>query len=82
MNRVIENKKLSGQILGISSKSYAHRAIFCAALSEGESILEIEDLSKDIESSLNCIKSLGVSVKKKIVNFTLKPQRSLIKMFL
>ena len=72
MNRVIENKKLSGQILGISSKSYAHRAIFCAALSEGESILEIEDLSKDIESSLNCIKSLGVSVKKKDSKFYIK----------
>lgn len=75
MNRIIENKKLSGQILGISSKSYAHRAIFCAALSEGESILEIDNLSKDIESSLNCIKSLGVSVKEKDRKFYIKASK-------
>lgn len=64
MNRIIENKKLSGEISAITSKSYAHRAIFCAALANGESIIEIDDLSKDIEASLNAVKALGVSVKK------------------
>lgn len=64
MNRIIENKKLHGEISAITSKSYAHRAIFCAALAKGESIIEIDDLSKDIEASLNAIKSLGVRVEK------------------
>lgn len=65
MNRLIENKKLSGEIRGISSKSYAHRAIFCAGLAKDESLLEIENLSNDIEDSLNIMKALGVSINKK-----------------
>lgn len=64
MNRLIENKKLDGKISGITSKSYAHRAIFCAALARGESILEIDNLSKDIEASLNAVESLGVRVSR------------------
>lgn len=64
MNRIIENKKLSGEISAITSKSYAHRAIFCGGLAMGESVIEINDLSKDIEASLNAVKALGVRVKK------------------
>lgn len=64
MNRIIENKKLSGEISAITSKSYAHRAIFCGALAKGESVIGIDDLSKDIEASLNAVKALGVRVKK------------------
>ena len=64
MNSIIENKKLSGEISAITSKSYAHRAIFCGALARGESVIEIHDLSKDIEASLNAVKVLGVSLKK------------------
>ena len=64
MNRIIENKKLSGEISAITSKSYAHRAIFCGSLARGESVIEINDLSKDIEASLNAVKALGVRVKK------------------
>lgn len=64
MNRLIVNKKLVGIIHGITSKSYAHRSIFCAALARGESILEIDNLSKDIEASLNAVESLGVRVSR------------------
>lgn len=64
INRLIENKKLNGKISGITSKSYAHRAIFCAALARGESILEIDNLSKDIEASINVVESLGVKVSR------------------
>ncbi|MDU1044097.1 MULTISPECIES: 3-phosphoshikimate 1-carboxyvinyltransferase [Peptoniphilus] len=76
MNRVIENKKLSGEIQAITSKSYAHRALFCAALAEGESIIEIEDISKDIESSINSIRALGVEIIKKDNKFHIKPPKS------
>lgn len=64
MNRFIENRKFYGKISGITSKSYAHRAIFCAALARGESILEIDNLSKDIEASLNAVESLGVRISR------------------
>ena len=64
INRLIQNKKLNGKISGITSKSYAHRAIFCAALARGESILVIDNLSKDIEASINVVESLGVKVSR------------------
>lgn len=73
VNRLIENKKLYGKISGITSKSYAHRAIFCAALSRGGSILEIDNLSKDIEASLNVVKSLGVRVSSEANKFHINP---------
>lgn len=75
MNRIIENKKLSGEISAITSKSYAHRAIFCGALARGESLIQIDDLSKDIEASLNAVKSLGVGVKKIGNKFYINPPR-------
>lgn len=73
VNRLIENKKLDGKISGITSKSYAHRAIFCAALARGESILKIDNLSKDIEASLNVVKSLGVRVSSEANKFHINP---------
>lgn len=73
MNRLVENKKLKGEIPGITSKSYAHRAIFCAGHAKGNSILEIDDLSKDIEASLNSIEALGVKVERDRNKFYISP---------
>ena len=73
MNRLVENKKLKGEIPGITSKSYAHRAIFCAGLAKGNSILEIDNLSKDIEASLNSIEVLGVKVVRHGNKFLISP---------
>lgn len=78
MNRIIENKNLSGEISAITSKSYAHRAIFCGALAGGESVIEIDDLSKDIEASLNAVKSLGVDVKKIGNKFYINPPKKFL----
>lgn len=73
MNRLIENKKLAGKISAITSKSYAHRAIFCGGLARGKSILEIDHLSKDIEASLNSIEALGVKIERRGKEFHLIP---------
>ena len=73
MNRLVENKKLKGEIPGITSKSYAHRAIFCAGLAKGNSILEIDNLSKDIEASLNSMEDLGVKVERDVNKFYISP---------
>lgn len=78
MNRIIENKKLSGEISAITSKSYAHRAIFCAALAKGESVIEIDALSKDIEASLNAVESLGVRIKKIENKFYINPPKKFL----
>lgn len=73
MDRMIGKEKLQGAIEGISSKSYAHRAIFCAALSKGASQLVINHLSKDIEASLRAVKAIGVEVKQEGSHYYICP---------
>lgn len=62
MNIVVYPKKISGSINGISSKSYAQRAIFISALSKGVSFLKIDTISDDIKRALDTIKSLGCEI--------------------
>lgn len=51
--------KLQGKIKIPPSKSMSHRSILCAALANGASIIENISLSKDIQVTLDAIKSLG-----------------------
>ena len=53
-----------GEICAPPSKSYAHRQLICAALSEGESIVRGLENSEDIDATTDCIKALGATVKK------------------
>ena len=46
MNITLENTPLGGKISAISSKSYAHRALICAALSDGVSKIKCDNLSR------------------------------------
>ncbi|MFQ9979402.1 3-phosphoshikimate 1-carboxyvinyltransferase [Clostridium cadaveris] len=55
---------LKGQVMVPASKSICHRAIICAGLSEGESIISNIMFSKDIEATCNAMKTLGVRIKK------------------
>lgn len=50
---------LSGEIVPPPSKSYAHRAVLCAALARGESIIRNIELSDDITATLQAVKALG-----------------------
>lgn len=49
----------NGVISAIASKSDAHRAIICAALSNDKTKIQISHISKDIEATLFCIKNMG-----------------------
>jgi len=57
-------KKLSGIINSISSKSDAHRVLICSAFCEKETILKINQISKDIETTMNCLENLGAKIIK------------------
>lgn len=61
-NVVIEPKKLSGMIAVPPSKSAAHRAVICAALAQGVSIMEPVELSNDIRATIECVKELGSAI--------------------
>ena len=55
--------KLRGEICAPPSKSYAHRQLICAALSEGESIVHGLEASEDIAATTDCIRALGATVE-------------------
>lgn len=65
MSRVIiKPNKLSGTIDIPPSKSYSHRGLIAAALSAGSSKVDNLLFSKDIEATLDCLKSLDVKFNK------------------
>ena len=52
-----------GKVIAPPSKSMAHRALICSALSEKSSISNLA-FSKDIEATLSCLLSLGAVSEK------------------
>lgn len=60
---IISPNKLSGTIKTPPSKSDSHRAIICAALSNGISNIGPIYLSDDIKSTINAISSLGAKIE-------------------
>ena len=64
-NVIIKNSALSGSVTIPSSKSFAHRALICAALSGGKcKVFGIDD-SADILATFNALKGIGVNIEKK-----------------
>lgn len=62
-NVVITPKKLGGSVLPPPSKSDAHRAIICAALSKGVSIIEPVSLSNDMKATIGAIRAIGAKAE-------------------
>ncbi|QZY53642.1 3-phosphoshikimate 1-carboxyvinyltransferase [Crassaminicella profunda] len=54
---------LNGEVKIPPSKSMSHRAIICAALSEGESLIENIAFSDDIIATLEAMKSFGITAQ-------------------
>ena len=59
----IKKSKANGIISAPPSKSMAHRALICGALSGGSKIENIE-YSNDILATLDCLKMLGANIEK------------------
>ena len=55
--------KVKGSITPPSSKSLSHRALICAALSDGVSTILNTGSSKDIEATVNCLRKAGVQIE-------------------
>jgi len=58
----IAPSRLSGRICAPPSKSLAHRAVICAGLSEGTSVISNLSLSEDIEASIDAMRQLGAQI--------------------
>ena len=63
MTVTIKKSKAQGAIAAPPSKSMAHRALICGALSDGSKIANIE-YSNDILATLDCLAALGCTIEK------------------
>ncbi len=59
---IVYPSKLSGKISAPPSKSMANRALLCAALAEGRSIIENIELSNDISAMIDALRVLGAEI--------------------
>ncbi len=62
MSLRIQPKQLQGKVHIPPSKSMAHRAIICASLARGRSIISNVQYSKDIEATISAMKALGTMI--------------------
>lgn len=53
---------LNGEVTVPPSKSVAHRALFCAALAGGISIVKNVSMSDDIKVTMNCLNNIGAKI--------------------
>ncbi len=65
MNVSVSCKNPRGKVRAIPSKSIAHRALICAALSEVPTELVCDAMSQDIDATVRCIEALGARVERK-----------------
>lgn len=73
MNVTINPTRLSGVVEAVSSKSDGHRKIICSALSDSETEIIINNISDDIEATLDAIKCLGGDFIKTENGILIKP---------
>lgn len=59
----IKPGKLNGKVFAPPSKSMSHRAVICAGLSRGESIIENVILSEDIKATIDGMIQLGAEIE-------------------
>lgn len=63
MNKTIIPSKISGQLSAPPSKSVSHRAVICAALAEGHSVVSNVLLSEDILATCDAMRALGAKIE-------------------
>ncbi|MGL5253740.1 MAG: 3-phosphoshikimate 1-carboxyvinyltransferase [Brevinema sp.] len=68
---------LKGEVKIPPSKSMAHRAIICAALAKGESIIENVDYSDDILATMGAMEALGATIHRDGSTLTINGENSL-----
>ena len=59
MQAKITPGKLKGKIEAVSSKSYLHRMLLCAALSESNTVIYLNCRSKDVDATIRCVEAMG-----------------------
>lgn len=73
MKVTIEPGKLSGCLKAVSSKSQAHRVLFCAAFSDHETLIKDLIRSDDIDATIRAVTALGARVDEEQEGFKIVP---------
>lgn len=63
MQVTISPGKLSGRIDAVSSKSYLHRILLCAAMSDRSTRIRLNCRSRDVDATIRCIEAMGAKVE-------------------
>lgn len=58
----INKRKIGGKVFAPPSKSVAHRALICACLRGKATKIRCNEISKDIEATIFCLRSLGYDI--------------------
>lgn len=62
MRAIIGNTPLHGQVEAISSKSWLHRALICAAMGEQPTRLRWRSCGEDVAATVRCLEALGAQL--------------------
>ncbi len=73
MEITITPRPLRGNITAIASKSMAHRLLICAALSDRETEIFINESSEDIDATARCLNTLGAKILRTDDGFSVSP---------
>ena len=63
MDIKIYPNQIKGEMTPPPSKSYLHRAIICASLSKGKSIIKNILIGDDVQKTIEAFRSLGVNIE-------------------
>ncbi len=64
MKVIVKRSDVAGMVVIPGSKSYTIRAVMCAAMAKGESIIENALESEDTHAVLECVRALGADVSR------------------
>lgn len=73
MKAIIQPSPLCGEVKAPASKSVAHRALICAALSDRATEIDCSTTSADIEATADCLRQLGAKIAKTDTGFFVEP---------
>lgn len=73
MDITFNSPKVKGCVRAISSKSEAHRALICAALSDRDTKIICTDTNADIDATVSCLNSLGAKIERTSDGFEVSP---------
>ena len=73
MDMRITPARLSGTLNAVSSKSFAHRLLICAALADRATRMRLNGLSDDINATLRCLTAMGCGVETEVDALLITP---------